>query len=105
MKTRFAILAALVVSAILLWKGSEPSHAAFGNEISPRTGKTCVVQFRRDALGAAANLPIAPMTDSINGAATSVSGKLKAVTSEWIVLEDGGQEIWIQRASVLLLRY
>lgn len=68
-----------------------------------QTGKACTVQFRRDALGAGANLPVPPMTHSMNGADTSVEGTLKRVTAEWLVIEKNGKEIWIPKGVILLI--
>jgi hypothetical protein len=75
-----------------------------GRSPRPPIGKNCNVQFRRDALGAAASLPVSPLTSSINGATTSVSGKLKAVSKDWIILERGNEEIWIPKGVVLLIQ-
>ncbi len=69
----------------------------------PELGKTCTIQFRRDALGAAANLPISPNTDGINGADTSISGKLVRVTTDWLVIERGGKDLWIPQSVVLMV--
>lgn len=69
----------------------------------PPIGAQCTVQFQRDALGAGANLPIPPRTNQINGADTSVSGTLKQFTTEWIVLDVDGQELWIPKTVVLLI--
>jgi hypothetical protein len=67
-------------------------------------GKTCIVQFRRDALGAGAALPIPPMTSGINGAETCISGTLKRSSSDWVVIEGkDGHEIVIPTAVILLI--
>jgi hypothetical protein len=71
-----------------------------------------VVQFDRSALGASANLPISPRTESINGAETAIRGKLLQVSPEWILLEQrtsqsSGTDIkkfWIQRNKILLIQ-
>lgn len=87
---------------VLINTGCDSAQAAGFS--SPPNGKSCVVQFRRDALGAAANLPISPTTGSINGAQTSVSGVLRATNDDWIVLDRGGQQIWIPKSVVLLIQ-
>lgn len=46
------------------------------------------MQFRRDALGAAASLPISPTSSGINGSTVIQNGKLLAVEGEGIVIED-----------------
>jgi len=74
-------------------------------------GKNCTVQFRRDALGGAANLPVPPTTPSINGATVAIQGKLIAVSHEAILLSsDGdkyvqGKQLWIPKSSILLIQY
>ena len=67
-------------------------------------GKVCTIQFRRDALGAAASNPVPPMTHSYNGADTNVQGKIKRVTNEWVVIEQDAGEIWIPKAVILLIK-
>jgi gas vesicle protein len=107
MKTRFGILVGgiAVVVALMLATPKE-TKAAFGGETSPPIGKSCSIQFRRDALGAAASLPIAPTTGSFNGAETSLAGKLKMVSSDWIVLDNQhGNDVWIPRVCVLLIQF
>ena len=71
---------------------------------SLQIGKPCTIQFRRDALGAAASLPVPPMTGSINGADTSIAGTLKRSTAEWLVIEKSGDEIWIPKSVILLIQ-
>ena len=86
------------------------------SEVSPRVpgappaGAHCTVQFRRDMLGSHSDLPISPLTDGINGANVSVSGRLLRTDDQWIVLarkhhETGAEyELWIPRDNVLLLQ-
>ena len=64
------------------------------------------MQFRRDMLGTSANLPVGPMTDSIDGAAVSVGGKLPGADPDWIALENevAGGSMWVPRRNVLMLR-
>jgi hypothetical protein len=79
--------------------------AAAAGSSGPSAGKQCVIQFRRDALGAAASLPIAPMTGSINGAETTISGVLKSSSGEWVVLDQAGKEIWVLKSVILLIQF
>ena len=71
----------------------------------PPSGEACTVQFRRDALGAAAANGIPPTTDSMNGASVSVHGKLVRTDSEWVILRSAGKTLWIPRSSILLLAF
>src|SRR5262245_53890244 len=94
MKTLLTTIACLAAfAATLLLTGCDSAPAA-GSSSRP-IGKTCTVQFRRDALGAAASLPVPPMTGSINGADTAISGTLKSTSDDWVVLDSGGKEIWV----------
>ncbi len=70
----------------------------------PPTGTSVTVQFRRDALGSAHNLPISPTTDRQNGAQVSMAGELKAIDSDWVVLKARGTDYWIPRSVVLLIK-
>src|SRR5882724_4713546 len=97
------ILACSLVSAgalTLFTSGCNSAVAASSSGLRP--GAQCTVQFRRDALGAAASLPISPTTSGINGADTAVSGKLAVMNEEWVVLESRG-EIWIPKSVILLI--
>jgi hypothetical protein len=91
-----------VLAATLFVVGCNRANAAPGGTIR---GKSCTIQFRRDALGAAAALPVSPLTGSINGAETSISGTFVRFNDEWIVIESRGNEIWVPRAVVLLLQW
>jgi len=74
-------------------------------------GQEVTVQFDRSALGSAAALPVSPTTVSINGATTSLRGKLLRADSQWIQIEEtppeqGGQAkkiFWISRSKILLI--
>ena len=66
-------------------------------------GKNVRVQFRRDALGAAAALPISPTTGEINGASTTVVGTLIRVEADAIVVDSQGRPKWIPREVILLV--
>lgn len=69
-----------------------------------QVGKRSTIQFRRDALGAGAALPIPPMTGMFNGAETSISGTLKRSSSDWVVIEGrDGREILIPKSVILLI--
>jgi hypothetical protein len=44
------------------------------------------------------------MTDEINGAATSISGILKSCAGEWVVIEQGGTDVWVPKSLILLIK-
>jgi hypothetical protein len=103
----WSLLTAGIICALgVLLATRTETTAAFAGGMQLPPGKLCTVQFRRgDALGAGAPLPVNPLSNNINGAETSVSGKLKAALDEWIVIEQGAAELWIPKASVLLTRF
>ncbi len=70
---------------------------------APRAGELVTVQLRRDHLGAGADVPISPTTNSFNGARTCVSGQLQALTDRWVVIDSGSERHWVARSSVLLV--
>lgn len=96
MMKSFSLAFALLVSVV--FSGCEKQDVP-----ALQAGKACKIQFRRDALGAGANLPISPTTDNMNGADTSVAGTLKRTTAEWIVIEGKRGEIWIPKSVILLI--
>jgi hypothetical protein len=71
---------------------------------TPRVGAPCKVQFRRDALGGGSKLPIGPMVDGVDGATVSLNAKFKAMSKDWIVVQDESGDVWIQRSTVLLFK-
>ena len=105
MKTLLATFAMVAVLTVTLMNtGCDRAQAAPGS-LNPPNGKSCTVQFRRDALGTAANLPVPPMSSAINDAATSVTGVLKLTTEEWVVLDRDGKEVWIPKGVILLIAF
>ncbi len=106
MIVRIASLLLVMAAFALTTPGCMPaSEAGTTDRAHPRVGEQCTVQFRRDALGAATELPISPLTNSTNGAETSVSGTLVSADDRWVVLDRGdGDELWIPTSNVLLLR-
>ena len=72
-------------------------------QVSEWIGKTVRVQFRRDALGAAAPLPVSPKTGEINGASTTLVGTLLEVNKASVVIEEGERPKWIPREVILFI--
>ena len=104
MKTLLTTLACVVAfAATLLLTGCDSATVAGSS--SPPVGKNCSIQFRRDALGAGASGPSSPMAGNINGADVAISGTLKSTSSDWVVLETKGGEIWVPKAAILLIQF
>ena len=105
MRAKLIIGASALVLLLVILVSCHKSPPKPVAELTPPLGRNCTVQFRRDALGAASTSPIPPLAGNFNGGETAIGGRLKNVTSEWIVLERAGSELWIPRSSVLLLQY
>jgi len=90
-------------AATLLVTGCDDSTAA--DHPSPPVGKSCSIQFRRDALGSGASGPSSPLAGDINGANVAISGTLKSSNGEWVVLDVQGRETWVPKAVILLIQF
>jgi hypothetical protein len=101
LQTTLACIATIVV--ILPLTGCDRATAADRPAASP--GKSCNVQFRRDALGAAMNLPVSPMTGGINGADTAISCTFKSTREDWVIVDRAGKELWIPKSVILLIEF
>ncbi len=76
--------------------------------LKQHVGQPCVVEFRRDALGSGAPLPVSPKTDSMNGADVVQVGKLVAVEGRGLILEETGTppvSYWIPYPVILSVRF
>jgi hypothetical protein len=86
-------------------------NAQLPSPLTARVGQSCEVQFRRDALGAAAPNGISPDTGEYNGMAMSVIGRLTKVFANSILLRKvdvvggGESEYVIPMDSVLYLKF
>jgi hypothetical protein len=103
MKSHISLL--LAANLALLATGCSQSHQSGMDttELSQSLGDNVIVQFRRDALGAAAALPISPKTGEINGASTTIGGKLLQVHASSLVIEEGQRPKWIPREVILFV--
>ena len=76
------------------------------SELTKWMGKNVRIQFRRDALGAAASLPISPNTGEINGASTTLVGTLQKVDAAGIAIGNHQRKTsprWIPREAILFV--
>jgi len=94
-----ACLIVCVLTAMLITSCSSEKESY----LSQQVGKVCKVQFKRNALGGGATLPVPPTTDVFNGAAVSLSGTLRAVDRQAVVLDSGTKTYWIPKDCVLLI--
>lgn len=104
------LLFGLVASALCgcnIDVGNAPATGAAAGvpkALKEQIGRSCTVQFRRDALGAAAELPVSPTTGTINGAQVSVSGRLESVDRDWVVIKSGSKGLFIPQSTVLMIQ-
>jgi hypothetical protein len=82
-----------------------PVRSDPGHPLAALVGKDCKVQFKRNALGGGADLPVSPFFDVINGAQVSCVGRLLAVTRDGLFLKmpEGNRHLWIPMDSILLV--
>jgi hypothetical protein len=80
-------------------------HATAADRSASTPARICTVQFRRDALGAAATLPISPTAQGINGADTAITGSYKATRKGWVIVERDGRELWIPKSVILSIEF
>ena len=73
--------------------------------LNSKRGKPCTVQFKRNALGGAAAIPVSPLTGGINGADVAVYGTLKKVDKDAITVINGKTTYWIPKDSILLVQF
>jgi hypothetical protein len=100
MKALITLMCVMAIAATLFIIGRTSATAA-----DRSTARACTIQFRRDALGAAANLPISPMTGGINGADTAISCTFKSMREDWVIVERAGKEVWIPKGVILLMEF
>lgn len=98
----------LIVLPLLAFAACSRSGAPAESQfLKQHIGEQAVVQFRRDALGSGAPLPVSPKTDSINGADVIQVGKLTAVEARGLVLEETGAQpvkYWIPYPVILSVK-
>jgi hypothetical protein len=64
-------------------------------------GRTCRVQFRRDALGMATPAPLPAGADSSGGRPVTMTGTIVMSADGWVVLESAGRATWIPQSAIL----
>ena len=78
---------------------------AFGqhSSLNALVGRSCRVQFRRDALGMAVGAPLSPTSEGVGGRPAHLDGTVRAVSESWITLTRGGVTYNIPHAAILLI--
>jgi hypothetical protein len=92
-----ALVIPLLGMMALLASCSDHHNAYLKQKIGTRVS----VEFKRNALGCAANLPVPPTTGTINGADVVQSGTLERVESRAIVISDDHASYWIPMDAIL----
>ena len=102
MKQTLLLLASLAMMIVL--SGCDSATDDMSKSVLRQwVGKNVRVQFQRDALGAAASLPVSPTTGEINGAQTCVVEKLVSVEATAIVIGPEDRPKWIPLEVILLV--
>jgi len=113
-KCRIIGIAILVflIAGVVCWHVHRPKP--IDPEIDLKPGTYCIVQLRRDSLGAAGS-PVPPTTDQFNGAIVSMRGTLLAINRDAILLEcivdyplNQPHEVrrhWIPKNNILLITH
>jgi hypothetical protein len=100
-----ACAAALIVFSA--FTGARPAAAAQETRTAathwPESGKKATVHFRRDYLAGEPFLPLSPIVDSTRGQEIAVSGTLRDVNDNFVVLEGPRSMYYIPRKNVLVL--
>jgi hypothetical protein len=103
MKHSVSLSLSLAAVMIVSGCGSQRDADLSTSELRQWIDKNVRVQFRRDALGAAASLPVPPTTGEISGAATCVVGKLMKVQGNGILIGPEERPKWIPREVILFV--
>jgi len=104
MKALFAALVCLTLAVTALsLSGCNKATAADSSITS--AGRSFTVQFRPDALGAAAGSPASPKTALMNGVDTTLPCTFKSTREDWVVVEREHKEIWIPKNVILFIRF
>lgn len=99
------LLLLCVISAVSCLNKTNAAAPSLAVDQPAQAGAACKVQFRRDALGAAADMPVPPTSDSHNGAALSSSGQFVRLTSDWFVMNRENAEVWIPVEAILSVEF
>lgn len=93
--------AAIALMSLLM----QPGKSAAAEVPMPKPGKSCSIQFSRDALGAAASLPIGPDVKIMNGAKTTLTCTFKGTHDDWVIVSDDSKELWIPKNMILFVAF
>jgi hypothetical protein len=106
MRSYCYLVAFAFCSSLFTGCGFQAAKGASTPDSSPALsrGTHCVVQFRRDALGAGASTPFSPLVRQYNGTDLCLEGDLATMDADWIVLKRSDKsEIWIAKSAVLTI--
>jgi hypothetical protein len=95
--------AALILAAIIFLPKERATAQARVSSTQPPTDTSCIVQLRRDALGGSLGVVVPPLTTSVGGSDISLSGRIRVLNSEWLLLDSPRGEVWIPRSAILLI--
>lgn len=96
-------LAPLVIVLLFITGCSDSSREQA--PLHSQIGKNCIVYFRKDALGMAADIPSSVTTGSWNGATVTQIGELLEVGDDWIVIGHHGRVFHIPRGAIQMMEF
>jgi hypothetical protein len=96
-------LTPLIFALLFVAGGADSSRER--SPIHSQIGKNCIVSFRRDALGMAADSPASVTTGGLNGAAVTQMGELMEVGADWIVIDYHGRVFHIPQEAILMVEF
>jgi hypothetical protein len=101
------VAAILAQSACINYEEGNAVSAASGGDESFNPPLSGTVYFRSDVLGKTEGNPTPVLTDSLNGAQVSLSGKVVELRSDAVILLYGESQrrVWIPRENVLAVTF
>ena len=96
----------LIPIALCLFTGCErDAQHQSRDALSSGIGRSCVVQFRRDALGVAGSHVIPPQGSDPKMTESEIRGTLSALEGHYLILRQEKTTIWVPESSILLVRF
>lgn len=66
-------------------------------------GREVTILPRRDTIGMAAEQPPGLLATEVSGRRLAVTGTLRAVEAEWLIVESDGKMVWVARDAILAI--
>lgn len=93
-----------LIAVLLIFAGCADSSGESA-PLRSQIGKNCMVYFRKDALGMAADLPSSVTTGSLNGVTVMQAGELLEVGDDWVVIGYHGRVFHIPQGAIQMVEF